>query len=476
MHIRLSVAALFLAFAPAAFGQEGGQRYALLVGVAQYAPEMENLRFTENDVEQLAEVLQKKPKPYAKVVVMTAARGQKDAELMPTAANIRKQLDKLAMKCVKDDVLLVALSGHGFDAKGKGSFCGHKAKQSDTETLLPLDEVYSVLGKSPAGLKALIVDACRVDSSKGRPLESAKEIKYNSDEQVTTGPPPPAGVVILFSCSQRESSFESDELRLGVFFDSVIKGMAGAAARPGEGSVSWASLAAYTQSGVQDYSKKSGRTQKPHFKGDTNSALALIVLPPGSRALREDFRRIKLGEVPKGWERDDAIGVRPYKGVPCLEADTKGNHSVTTPKVRIEGDFLMEVVFQLGMKNKLQLTLQAKDGDPDLELIVQGPEGVPLSGEQTKVKLAEIEAKAELKSSQDRISPKPSRLRLEREGTTFRLIVDGETLIARPFKDYKEFESLKIGLTMDQTGGTRDHVTRVFAISVGPRPMSKKKD
>src|SRR5882724_11734239 len=106
MRFRLCAVAILLSFVPAVSGQETGRRFALLVGVQEYdSSDLEDLRYTENDVEKLAEVLQRKPKPYTRVVVMTRTRGRKDPSLLPTAPNIRKQLEKVATKCEKEDVL-----------------------------------------------------------------------------------------------------------------------------------------------------------------------------------------------------------------------------------------------------------------------------------------------------------------------------------------------------------------------------------
>src|SRR5262249_37183139 len=68
-----------------------GKKYALLAGITHYnSTELAKLRYTENDVEELARVF--KGAGFAEAVVLTTSRGQKDRKDAPTAANIRAAL------------------------------------------------------------------------------------------------------------------------------------------------------------------------------------------------------------------------------------------------------------------------------------------------------------------------------------------------------------------------------------------------
>src|SRR5262245_39755452 len=112
VHVALvTTAALLLSLpCPADAGQ--GKRYALLAGVNTYeSSTFPNLKYAENDVLKLADVLREAG--YDEVVVLTTSAGKKDKADAPTAANVRKALGRLSDKLTKDDVLLVGLSGHG---------------------------------------------------------------------------------------------------------------------------------------------------------------------------------------------------------------------------------------------------------------------------------------------------------------------------------------------------------------------------
>src|SRR5262245_25722233 len=70
-----------------------GKGYALLVGVRDYGERatLGPLLFTENDVEQLAEVLDRPGSPFHKNVrVLTCTRGKKDSKDGTSAASIRR--------------------------------------------------------------------------------------------------------------------------------------------------------------------------------------------------------------------------------------------------------------------------------------------------------------------------------------------------------------------------------------------------
>src|SRR5436190_18766680 len=78
------------------------KKYALLVGVRVYDDNrLRDLKFPENDVEELAALLG--GAGYDEVVVLTTGRGQKADAAKPTAANIRKEIARLLEKLTKRD-------------------------------------------------------------------------------------------------------------------------------------------------------------------------------------------------------------------------------------------------------------------------------------------------------------------------------------------------------------------------------------
>jgi TPR repeat protein len=238
------LAALALTWLPSlAFAEDDAQRFALLVGVNHYKhSHLRDLQYAENDVTELAGVLKA---ARFQVVLLTGAAGKTDPGRAPTLANVQKHFAALLVRCGKHNTLLVALAGHGLQFAGIADnyFCPSDARPLPDEpsrrTLLSLGEVYRQMDESGAGVKLLLVDACREDPS---PARSRGIDGSNS-------PRPPRGVAALFSCSAGERAYEHDRYRHGVFFHHVLDGLRGKA-RDAEGDVTWDGLTAYVRKQV----------------------------------------------------------------------------------------------------------------------------------------------------------------------------------------------------------------------------------
>src|SRR5262245_59334923 len=95
-----------------------GKKYALLIGVREYEhAKLPDLRYTENDVEGLADILRGKPAGFAEVTLLTTTRGKRHSAARPTADNVRSALRRLLGRVRKHDTVLVALAGHGVQLK-----------------------------------------------------------------------------------------------------------------------------------------------------------------------------------------------------------------------------------------------------------------------------------------------------------------------------------------------------------------------
>ena len=147
-------------------GRQRGERYALLVGVRRYDPnELRSLPYSEPDIIELAEVLKAKGYKPSNVVLMTQTAGAEDTRFLPLADHVRKELKLLLEDLEEEDSVLVALAGHGVRFRGESEsyFCPADARLADKRTLLALSAVYKALEACRAGLKVLLVDACRND-------------------------------------------------------------------------------------------------------------------------------------------------------------------------------------------------------------------------------------------------------------------------------------------------------------------------
>jgi TPR repeat protein len=234
---------LGFAVSPVGAAEAQGRRFALLVGVNEYRhASLPNLRYAENDVSEMAALLKR---AHFEVVLLTGGAGKTDPSRRPTRANIERQLQVLLERCSKQDTVLVSLAGHGLQFAGVADnyFCPQDARPFDDEesrkTLLSLTDLFRQLEQNGAGVKLLLVDACRNDPNpaRGRGLDGSNT------------PRPPRGTAALFSCSAGEKAFEYDQYRHGVFFYHVLEGLRGKA-KDGEGDVTWDSLQNYVRKQV----------------------------------------------------------------------------------------------------------------------------------------------------------------------------------------------------------------------------------
>jgi TPR repeat protein len=275
--LALAVAGLLLSHFPLVQADDAkpeGKKIALLVGVKKYKKEeLSDLKYTENDVNRLAELLRRSG--YQRVVVMTQRAGVEDPDLAPTGENIREVLMSLLKNLKPQDSVLLAFSGHGVQFKdGKDHyFCPADARLADPKSLLSLAAVYDELKRCNAGAKVLLVDACRVN-----PEPEGAKFAAKVERQAQDLIEPPGGVAALFSCSKGEASYESNDLQHGVFFHFVLEGLKGKAVNK-KGEVTIEALSAYVKSEVDDWIKDKisvKKSQTPHLRGNLRGNLSLV--------------------------------------------------------------------------------------------------------------------------------------------------------------------------------------------------------
>jgi formylglycine-generating enzyme required for sulfatase activity len=281
----LGAAVAVLAALPLAWSQPPvGKKYAVLVGVNAYQhPKLPALRYAEADVTALKKVLDD---AGYQVTLLTGAAT--DPNLRPTKQNIEQQLRRVGDKCLKGDTLLLAFAGHGLqfekikkDDPDDAYFCPADARpfRERRDTLVSLRHVYDGLDQSNAGMKVLLVDACRNDPDTPRGVRSG--VTADSVR-------PPAGVAALFSCGAGERAFETDELQHGVFFYHLIKGLEGEAQNK-RGEVTFTSLTEHVQyevvRGTKSVTSLVGGTakQSPNFKADLSTESVLLTVKGSGR-------------------------------------------------------------------------------------------------------------------------------------------------------------------------------------------------
>jgi uncharacterized caspase-like protein len=248
------------------------------VGVKQYRhADLPDLKYTERDVEELATLLEA-GSAFTSVRLLTTSRGKTRPAQAPTADNVRRALEELLRGTSKHDLVLVALAGHGLQARVEGKdqafFCPSDAQPGRPETLIGLHGLFRQLEESGAGVKLLLVDACRNDPRSGRSLDA------------DSVPRPPQGIAALFSCSAGQRAFESSRLGggHGLFFHFVLEGLRGKASR--ENEVTWDDLSAYVKRRVPRAVTEvigDGARQSPHLVANLTGEPAVLLRLPGGK-------------------------------------------------------------------------------------------------------------------------------------------------------------------------------------------------
>lgn len=268
---------LFLASALLCHGEEEpqGRKYALLIGVQKYDnSDLGNLKFCENDVNELAAVLKGPAYNYNRVTLLTRAEAVKNIDrddILPTAENIRAHLKGVLNDRKPYDTVLLAFAGHGITLKpdGKMYFCPAKCSLDKRESLICIDEIYAELAKTKANTKILLVDACRND-----PLSKRGDDNRINSVTMPLIPDPPGGTVAMFSCSRGQSARENEKYEHGYLFKYLIDGMKGdpQTLNRRSGDVTWLKLAAFVAAEVKDQVKEDYGPlveQTPEVKGES---------------------------------------------------------------------------------------------------------------------------------------------------------------------------------------------------------------
>jgi hypothetical protein len=374
VHDRLFVAAwlavLLSSLLPPSRGEAApGKRYALLVGVREYRhAKLPDLKYTENDIEELAALLRQPGAGFRDPVVLTSSRAASRPAALPTAANIRAELKRILGGVTKHDTVLVALAGHGVQLRVKGPagketdeafFCPADARLTSStdprelnKTLLSLNELFIQLEDSGAGMKLLLVDACRNDPQLGRSLDA------------DALPHPPRGTAALFSCSSGQRAFETPKLGKGhgVFFHYVLEGLKGEA-KNRDGEVTWDDLTTYVKRQVPRAVPRligSGARQEPHLVANITGEPPVL-----SRIARRPVR--------PAWVLERAFG----NGAALKVAPPKGGYWLNRVAFTPDGKYCVAtggglILFDLATGKELRRILEVRGARPGLALSRDG--------------------------------------------------------------------------------------------------------
>jgi len=250
--IALSIV-ITIAAGEAAADEESRGRSALLIGVQDYSgTTLNNLAYAESDVEALAATLARGGYDPSRIVVMTNARGRRQAELYPDAARVKKQIEKFVKGRSPDEVVVVVLAGHGFQQRQSEDayFCPADARLESLETLVSIGDIVRDLKLCKAGHKVLIADVCRIDPRRSPSTAPIRELPSVSQAPLSWRP---GTTSVFFSCCPGQAAWEDASVGHGVYMHHLVKGLDGGADRDGDGRVTRDELNRYVHHAVRSH-------------------------------------------------------------------------------------------------------------------------------------------------------------------------------------------------------------------------------
>ena len=222
-----------------------GRRYALLIGVNDYVF-FSDLAFADADIGALAATLLESGFEPDNVTVLRD--GLQTGQSLPHRNNILLQLKNRLETLRKNDLIVVAFSGHGVHLKGKSYLCPSDSQlENPDETMVALDRVYEMLQQCAAAQKVLIVDACRNDPTPQGTRAPSGIGETNEFTRSLQQLPLPRGTLLLNSCEPNQYSVEDPEFKSGVFMHFVNEGLQGAADANKDAKVSLLELYQYAE-------------------------------------------------------------------------------------------------------------------------------------------------------------------------------------------------------------------------------------
>ena len=231
-----------------------GRRWAVVVGISQYEdPKISSLRYAGADAKSFYDFLRS---PLAGFGGFEAENIRLLLNEQATMKNIRVALFDFLKNATKEDVVYIYFAGHGspdperrenlyllpYDARANGI----------AGSGFPMEDMNKALGRTQAGNKVLITDACHsggVTTEGTRGALTINEINEAFQNKLSSS----SGVHTVFTASSAsETSLEGEDWGggHGVFTYYLLEALKGAADKDGDGIVDLQEMMDYTTSSV----------------------------------------------------------------------------------------------------------------------------------------------------------------------------------------------------------------------------------
>jgi len=231
------------------------EKYAVVVGCADYQMQGLDLRYSDDDAYRYYAWLMScdggsVPADHIAILVDEAA----------TKQNILNTMNDVYSKAGPDDMLIFYFSGHG----SEGAFCPVDIT-NQYGSLLSHDEVKGVFKMHQAKYKICFADAC----FSGSIFEGTPDCTSTSSSNQETS------VVIMMSSASTETSQENPKIRQGAFTYYLLKGLKGSADRNKDGTITLEELFPYVKANVMNFTNNG---QTPFIEGKASRDMPIAVI------------------------------------------------------------------------------------------------------------------------------------------------------------------------------------------------------
>jgi peptidyl-prolyl cis-trans isomerase B (cyclophilin B) len=170
-----------------------------------------------------------------------------------------------------------------------------------SKTLINFKEVLDALDECGAGVKLVLMDACRNELKVESSTRSLDVSKFTL----------PEGVAAMFSCKADQKAFEAKKFEHGVFFHFVLEGLRGKA-KNDRSEVTWDRLVEYVKEQVSEEVPAligQGARQDPHAVSNLSGKSPVLALVPGKEVVKKDKDK---GKDDKGGKNVVVFTVKDY--------------------------------------------------------------------------------------------------------------------------------------------------------------------
>ncbi len=187
---------------------------AFIIGCASYDdPDIANLNFSGKDAEDFATVIAQNC-GFSNEDIIVLSSNQSDRRFWPTKSNIIRALKPRPDKKSRLSTLFFFFSGHGLHSSrdGRDYLVPQDAAANELEdSSIAFEKILEYLQGWPTNNLVLFLDACRAV------VQGGKAVNVEEWQEVNVKALHSYGMASLCSCSPYQKSYESDELRNGIF-------------------------------------------------------------------------------------------------------------------------------------------------------------------------------------------------------------------------------------------------------------------